>query len=235
MRTQQLEALMIDQEIKNIFLDWINQITTKYHSEVKLLLDYIWYRFTIAVDKPLPGQSIQNIKFSNQNKLLYLLVFVLGKYGLSKLSNYIDGRENDSKKKTFKGLMMFYRAARFLYFIVFLSQKSLVHNLELYLIGFQVEQIQPNQTRELDFELLNRTIIWEVINKIFQQILSGGGYVVKQLKQMIFMTSFLGSIQNQGQEGCFVCQEEIMTLPITLSPCQHQFCYYQMPKMFINS
>lgn len=59
-----------------------------------------------------------------------------------------------------------YKAAHTIYFLIFLAKGKMVHSFILYLIGIKIKQIKENVTRELDFELVNRVVIWEVINKI---------------------------------------------------------------------
>ncbi|CAD8064428.1 unnamed protein product [Paramecium sonneborni] len=233
-RICQIEGLLIDSEIKAIFVEQIKDLFKTNIPEVDLIFDFLYFRQRIAKDKPLPGQELQNIQFCTQlgealgkrEKLLYLLIIVLGRYIYNRIMLYLEVKQPNIYKKI-KKLEFLFQLLRFGYSLKFIAKGQMVNTLELFLIGFQIKQIKENQTRELDFELLNRTLIWGVINKLFQSLLFSSSYLMSYCKQLFFMTSFLGTLQGENENGaCFVCNSAIKTMITRVEPCKHTFCYY---------
>lgn len=63
-------------------------MVSRYFPEIKLLLDYIYFRFTILVDVNTPGNGLQNLKYkfaNHRSKIVLLLLTVLGPYVGSKI------------------------------------------------------------------------------------------------------------------------------------------------------
>lgn len=68
------------------------QMLSKFGLEIKLLLDYLFFRFTISNDVGTPGNLLQNLtfKFRSQNQKLLLLAFtVLLPYAIDKLNEVV--------------------------------------------------------------------------------------------------------------------------------------------------
>lgn len=70
-------------------------------------------------------------------------------------------------------------------------------------------------SRVLDFELLNRTIIWSILSDFFVFFLPIFKEISmsKTFKNMFFITSFLGSINassnfNNEEQKCAICSED---------------------------
>ena len=68
-RVDQLDAAIIDTESKqilmrqlvNCFPQWV---VNKYTAEIGLLLDYLFFRFTVATDTVVtPGNLLQNLNY----------------------------------------------------------------------------------------------------------------------------------------------------------------------------
>jgi hypothetical protein len=56
-----------------------SNIVNKYSSELKLFLDYLYFRFTISKSVTTPGNLLQNLdfKFTHSSQKLNLLIFTV--------------------------------------------------------------------------------------------------------------------------------------------------------------
>jgi hypothetical protein len=126
--------------------------------------------------------------------------------------------------KLVKIIELLFRASQLLYFICFLSKATLPYDPAIWLAGIAIIQPKVGLTRELDFQILNRTVIWDTLGGILQYVLSNQS--VKALGKLFLMSSVWGTLQPEDEKGCPVCREQICTMPVTLNPCNHQCCYY---------
>ena len=84
--------------------------------------------------------------------------------------------------------------------------------------------IEPDKLRWLDYEYLNRTVVWEQISNFFVFVLPmfNSLRMVNLFKKMFLFTTLLGplmmSLESQEDKilSCRICGAETPTLPIVL-------------------
>ncbi|KRX05312.1 hypothetical protein PPERSA_00613 [Pseudocohnilembus persalinus] len=97
-RIAQLEAENIDNECRNVLLQKLTdcfeffnaQKLSKFEPELNFIVNFLFFRFTIAQNKNVPGNKLQNLRFqdiifkgqgiSQRKIVMFFLVQVLGKY-----------------------------------------------------------------------------------------------------------------------------------------------------------
>lgn len=231
-RVHQLEAAFIDLECLQILQTLLDRAlalafrgASVIAPELNLAIDFLYYRFTVAKDTQLPGHMFQNIKLAmregspltSRAKLLYFVFFVLGKYGWTRFTRYA---EREARSKVVRLLQFLYKSAAYLYFLYWLGafKPSLPYSLLLWLAGMAFVQPKSGISRELDFELLNRTLVWDTLAGCFKFVVGSGA--LRQLQKLFFVTSFLGSLDSRSSEtGCYICKEETCAMPVKLEPC----------------
>ena len=89
--------------------------------------------------------------------------------------------------------------------------------------------------RFLDYEYLNRKIVWNEISQFFTFLLPfiNKSGALKIIKKVFLFTTLLGPMMNNFSEEsesldhqCKVCGDSPPTLPIRLKSCGHLYCRY---------
>eukprot|EP01016_Furgasonia_blochmanni_P029991 TRINITY_DN3134_c0_g1_i2.p2 TRINITY_DN3134_c0_g1~~TRINITY_DN3134_c0_g1_i2.p2 ORF type:complete len:188 (+),score=34.11 TRINITY_DN3134_c0_g1_i2:168-731(+) len=109
-RINQLDALNLDREYKDTLYDEMfkafeyfkRSVISKIEPEMKLLINFFFFRYTIAKDVPEPGNKLQNLKYvgdltekvRDPQKLRYFLLGIFGSYVFARIKNHVHGRIN---------------------------------------------------------------------------------------------------------------------------------------------
>ncbi|KAL4481807.1 hypothetical protein ABPG74_007896 [Tetrahymena malaccensis] len=263
-RINQLEAMKIDQECSNLLKDGLvkafqyfnPQTVNKYIPEFNLIVDFIYFRETVNKNNNLPGNQLQNVKYtasdllengnlSNKRKIIFFLVKVVGTYAINKLHNLITLRNisnngNDQEESKFYKILKkildigekIYKVLNLANFVSFLINGK-YRSIEERICGIQMSYINPQVVRYLDFELINRTIVWGIISDFvkFALPLANNMRLFKMVSNLFMFTTFLGSISNDASQDiadikCGVCEDSQITMPRQINNCKHVFCYY---------
>lgn len=67
-RVEQLDSIDIDDYAKSLLFNQLSKVFNpdkigKFQHEIQLIVDYFYFRLTIARDKNTPGNIIENIKY----------------------------------------------------------------------------------------------------------------------------------------------------------------------------
>jgi len=255
-RVNQIESDKIDDECKDILTSKLQKafeffdpsVLRRFKSEIKLVVNFFYYRYTIARDISLPGHEIQNIKFASRNekrefgpltkkqKILFLLLDIIGGYVADKMRAHFENTQDHElsktmviAKKTFQWLDKIYKLLSLINFVLFIRTFK-YHTLVERILKIEYDHIRQGVRRTLDFEYMNRTIIWNVLSDFMAFALPYMQYGFgEMLKKMFFFTTFIGSISidMEGTEmKCGICRDEKMTLPYKTTQCDCKFCYY---------
>lgn len=109
-RVDQLDAAIIDTEAKQILMRQLvncfpQGIVSRYSAEITLLLDYLFFRFTVSKGVVTPGNTLQNLdyKFKQGNKQrLFLMIFtVFLPYVVTKIGEHMS-RENWNDPRVYR-------------------------------------------------------------------------------------------------------------------------------------
>jgi|688.fasta_scaffold1890513_1 hypothetical protein len=86
-KVDQLDANLIDDQSKMLLKSSLLQafpttIVTKYSHEITLLIDYLFFRFTVATssskfETQTPGNKLQNMRFAFKSKRQVMALFLL--------------------------------------------------------------------------------------------------------------------------------------------------------------
>lgn len=116
-------------------------------------------------------------------------------------------------------------AIKLLWFLYFISGRKYVpYDIILWIANIQVIQPKMGLTRELDFEVLNRTVIWDSVGGVLKEVLGTG--IIKSMGKFFLITSLWGNLSAEDDNGCFICKEPLCVTPVKVTPCNHIFCYY---------
>jgi len=146
------------------------------------VVNFFYYRYTIARDISLPGHEIQNIKFASRNekrefgpltkkqKILFLLLDIIGGYVADKMRAHFENTQDHElskpmviAKKTFQWLDKIYKLLSLINFVLFIRTFK-YHTLVERILKIEYDHIRQGVRRTLDFEYMNRTIIWNVLS-----------------------------------------------------------------------
>jgi len=253
-RINLLEAPKIDEECQQILEEQISQgfelfdssLLARLKPELKLLINAIYYKYTIWKDQPLPGHLIQNIQFINgkpgavtktlakKQKVLYFVLDVLGRYFYERFKIWLDNRHEDPKgfiaflKKATTLLEKVYTVLDLFNFVTFLVSFKYRNLLER-ILRIRYSYIKENVSRVLDFEFMTRTIIWNVLSDFMSFCLPYIRYGFGEMaKKIFFFTTFMGSISvdlDDSDKKCAICLDEQVSMPFIIPKCKHKFCY----------
>jgi len=215
---------------------------------VKFVVNLIYYRYTVARDNPLPGHEIQNLQYASrtatgdftvltkQQKILLFVLDIFGRYLVEKIQYYFENKDDESLSKTMKTLKRLftwlekiYKLFDFINFLLFI--KSLRYHTPIErLLQIVYKSIKQGVKRYLDFEYMNRTIIWNILSDFMGFAIPYVQYGLGEvLRKIFFFTTFIGSISMDIQEpenSCGICKDEKVTLPYHTTKCKCNFCYF---------
>lgn len=169
-RVDQYDALMIDQEVKSMVFSQLlkvfdyfpQQVKLKYEDELKLILDFLFYKLTIGSNNRTPGNFIQNLDFgldhthglTVKQKIGYVLLSILVPYLYRKFKI---GR----KYKWIQKLMTILNFVNFIWFLKTFQYRCLVERL----LQIKLFKVEKGLERNIDFTYINRVIVWNALGK----------------------------------------------------------------------
>eukprot|EP01017_Pseudomicrothorax_dubius_P016384 TRINITY_DN1859_c0_g1_i2.p1 TRINITY_DN1859_c0_g1~~TRINITY_DN1859_c0_g1_i2.p1 ORF type:complete len:306 (-),score=32.90 TRINITY_DN1859_c0_g1_i2:4-822(-) len=235
-RINQVEADVLDNEYKEMLLtslvrafEYFDPRTVqKFKEEISLIIDFIFFRFTLAMDLSTPGQTWQNLKLilNQRNKRLYLLLEIVLPYVYAKASRLSSGAADVLQRA-----LQLYRVVDLFNFIRFLATGSFPR-VSHRIMNVDYEYIDAKRRRYLDFELLNRTVVWNVFSDFMITVVPilQKSRLFAAFKRLFHFTTFLGSLSGGEDESmttiCGICRGTDLTMPQSIPGCNHIFCYY---------
>ncbi len=225
---------------------------SRYTAELQLLLDYLFFRFTISTDDVItPGNTLQNLNFkfnniySQKQKALYMVFTVFLPYVVQKLNdiisrnNWSDPRKRRSNAfsekvkyfiaKVLSMLNNLFKLASLVNLVLFFVTHSM-RSLPERLLGIKLRRIDENQRRYIDFTYINRLIVWNALGHSLSSLLP---FVdISSIKSMFTMSSKLTEFITldekdiNGDNWCGICGATQVCMPYKVKECSHIYCYY---------
>mmetsp|Transcript_25052 Transcript_25052/g.28798 ORF Transcript_25052/g.28798 Transcript_25052/m.28798 type:complete len:273 (+) Transcript_25052:40-858(+) len=219
-RIDQLDAMMIDAELGYMLFAQLVRIMdyfphgmkVKYEDELRLLLDYLFYKMTIGSNNRTPGNLLQNLDFgldrahliTNKQKFWYVILSILLPYFFKKL-------KLDQK---FKWIMKTLKVAKFINFILFLKTFE-YRNLIERILQIKLYHVEQNLERNMDFTFINRVIVWNALGKAMTSFLPFLDFtkITSFFASTASITSYCNVDSSDLESICGVCQSSSLCMP----------------------
>lgn len=137
-RVDQYDALMIDTECKDMLFSQLLKIfdyfpqkfKINYEDELRLILDYLYYKFTIGSNNQTPGNLIQNLDFGLDKTHLLTPKQKIGYVFLTIVIPYIFKKfKINTKYKWVEKLVRILKFLNFIWFLKTSQYRSLVERI----------------------------------------------------------------------------------------------------------
>ncbi|TRY92209.1 hypothetical protein DNTS_022623 [Danionella cerebrum] len=253
LRISQLDAFELDAALEQLVWSQFTQcfqhfkpgLLTPVEPELKALLQLLLWRFTVYSNSATVGQSMLNIRYRNallpgqkyrsmswQQKYWFALLTVGEKWFTERShSLFLNHPAESNVRKAHKVLIVLMglsKVASLVNFLVFLQRGTFPTLLER-LLGVRPVFIRPQGPRDINFQYLNRELLWHGFAEFLIFLLP----LINTWKLKGSLTSLFTSRNNQrGTESseetclneCAICGEW-PTMPHSVG-CNHVFCYY---------
>mmetsp|Transcript_22942 Transcript_22942/g.29956 ORF Transcript_22942/g.29956 Transcript_22942/m.29956 type:complete len:331 (-) Transcript_22942:196-1188(-) len=195
MKVNQYDSKILDSELLDLVMHQITRIFSffrdgtveKFKPEVNALLSFLLYRWTIYLNKPTPGMSLQNLKYeqadgtgaasvsggapvSGARLVARGLVDVLGRYCVARLrrvglaQGWGEAPEGTMEQKTWQFLNYFEKFQRLAWLVntlLFLRSGKYPTFLDR-LLGMRMVYAQMSTSpRAINFQFMSRQLLWE--------------------------------------------------------------------------
>lgn len=231
-------------QLTNCFPQWI---ISSYTAELQLLLDFLFFRFTVSNDVITPGNTLQNLNFkfrSPKHKALLMVFTVFLPYVVTKLNERISSNNwndvrtaNQSRMHKLKyyfarlvsllnNLFKLASLANLLMFFVTHTKRSVPERV----LSIDLERIDASQRRYVDFTYINRLIVWNALGQALSSLLPF--LDVSKIKGMFQMSQKLTEFITLDEKDinsdswCAICGSTQICMPYRAKECQHIYCYY---------
>uniref|UniRef100_A0A3P8VF40 Peroxisome biogenesis factor 2 n=1 Tax=Cynoglossus semilaevis TaxID=244447 RepID=A0A3P8VF40_CYNSE len=212
LRITQLDALELDSSLEQLVWTQFSQcfqnfrpgILTPVEPELRTLLHLLLWRFTLYSKCASVGQSLLNLHYHNTLFLQQGLRCLTLVSGIAQLANLVN-------------------------FLIFI-RKGRHPVLAERIVGAQAVSTQPNMIRDIDYQFMNRELLWHGFAEFLIFLLP----LINTRKLKATVSSFVfggdrarGEGTTEGQQlwkECGLCGEW-PTMPHTVG-CRHVFCYY---------
>lgn len=253
LRISQLDAFELDGALEQLVWSQFTQcfqyfkpgILTPVEPELKALLQLLLWRFTVYSNSATVGQSLLNIRYKNtlipgekyrpmsRPQKFWFALLTVGEKWLRDRSNslFLNHPAESNARKARKVLAILTgltKVASLVNFLLFL-QRGTFPTLTERLLGVQPVFSRPQGPRDINFQFLNRELLWHGFAEFLIFLLP----LVNLWKLKASVTALLSPLSDlRGTEGseetycteCAVCGEW-PTMPHSIG-CNHVFCYY---------
>jgi peroxin-2 len=235
----------------------VSERLAAYKPEINALFKLIVHGFTTCQNRPTPGSQLMNLVYRNeahpklihghaavpkdvtqfaltwQQKWLYILVGIGGRWGWTRMGDYMRSRnwdmeDNDTWKRRLYQLYQraetLYRICSVMNFVAFLYNGKYRSVLER-LLSMRLVYIRSRVARQVNFEYMTQQLVWEGFSEFLFFLLPLINY--RRIKQWFRRLFSLQSVtdSNMPDEVCAICSEDPITIPYKTN-CGHVFCYY---------
>ncbi|XP_073687072.1 peroxisome biogenesis factor 2 [Garra rufa] len=253
LRISQLDAFELDGALEQLVWSQFTQcfqhfkpgLLTPVEPELKALLQLLLWRFTVYSNSATVGQSLLNIRYKNalivgqkyrpmsRPQKFWFALLTVGEKWLRERSHSLflnHPAESNARKarKVLSILMGLTKVASLVNFLLFL-QRGTYPTLTERLLGVQPVFSKPQGPRDINFQFLNRELLWHGFAEFLIFLLP----LINMWKLKASVTALFSPLKElRGTEGseetqcteCAVCGEW-PTMPHSAG-CKHVFCYY---------
>ncbi|KAK4538321.1 hypothetical protein CDCA_CDCA17G4346 [Cyanidium caldarium] len=257
-RVNQLDALEIDGQILHslweslgeVFHGHLQGVSLRLQAELRAALRFLYFYWSVWQDRPSPGNTYQNLRYtsadgasmvspellpplSRMQKLITGVVYV----GLRYMSERLDRSDEFLLRyATARRAMAFteslVRLADALNYVLFLYDGRYRSPLDR-MLGMQLCYQRDGAVRNLNFELLNRQLVWEGFTDFLLFLLPLLESRPLQEFQRVWSASLSRDARSLGGEHdsepstttCAACGSNKPLMPHRAKPCGHAFCY----------
>jgi len=249
-RSLQLDSVELDEEYQS---DLVERMATAFSmfpelnlhqrmDELKMILQSIVYYCTVWKNKQTPGQALFGISYSavdNESlsegqRICLFVTSILLPYIFSKFSNYVyrDAHYSSERDHRLKKFQLFieraYRALSLLNLLAFIFNgkfKSLSERL-CHVVCRSAEG--PSFSREMEFDVINRELIWHEFSEMVLLFLPllGSRLATEQFPKLSDFFRNKGKVVQDERRYCPACLSSDIQMPFACVPCEHVYCYY---------
>ena len=219
------------------------ELVERFRDEIEILPHYLFYRLGIYRDEELPGFGFENCRICSdeetgepllkRQKIGYLVLGILVPYLFKKLKRYFGSQVQGVNKKYLilkyiEGVYKFCEAINTIQIIRGALYPNLLHRI----LEIRYQVIDPKQRRWLEYEFMNRTIVWQEISNFLVFLLPymNSLPITKMAKKLWLFTTLLGPLSmdlksddDKHKMACAHCSANPPVVPKVLE-CGHVFC-----------
>jgi len=175
------------------------------------------------VNDEATGQGL-NIR----QKIGYLMLCVLPGYFIEHIKRFAQKKKIPSLLRFINMIERIWSVLDLLNFLAFING-SLYVNIPLRILEFRYQILDQNRLRWIDYDYLNRTVIWREISEFFIHVLPILGSLAPLLKKLFFFTTLLGPLSvnldsDDTKYACKDCGTNPPNIPRILEECGHIYC-----------
>ncbi|KAI7792386.1 peroxisome biogenesis factor 2 [Triplophysa rosa] len=251
LRISQLDAFELDGALEQLVWSQFTQcfqhfkpgLLTPVEPELKALLQLLLWRFTVYSNSATVGQSLLNIRYkdarvpghkyrpmSRQKKLWFALLTVGEKWLKERSHSLFLNHPAESSihkaRKLLSVVMGLTKAASLVNFLLFL-QTGTFPTLTERLLRVQPVFIRPQGPRDVNFQFLNRELLWHGFAEFLIFLLP----LINVWKLKVYVSTMFSPLNELRRRSevtycteCAICREW-PTMPHSIG-CNHVFCYY---------
>jgi len=243
-RVGQLDALMLDTEIKNLLDEQLEGIVKQAPGGEDVLINnrpeiqavlgfFIWY-FSVRINAPTPGMALLNLRFRNELKFtgsrksltslfndtptrFQRLLYLLG----TVFAPWVWARAPRLELIKVEKVWVACNLINFLLFLKTGKFRSILTRV----LGMRLVYDKPEATRSVSFDFINQQLLYDGFSEMLLCMLPLIEWNRFKRIGYSILRVFSSSTKNVDTRGCAFCGRENACVPYRTN-CGHVYCYY---------